>query len=74
MYDYMRVQGSILANSLDPFYTPSALLNAKTTSLGLQYELGLANLALVTENSTSIKNSAFSIFISAPIKFKKGKK
>ncbi len=44
MYDYMRVQGSILANSLDPFYTPSALLNAKTTSLGLQYEAALGDI------------------------------
>ena len=44
MYDYMRVQGSILANSLDPFYTPSALLNAKTTSLGLQYEAALGDV------------------------------
>ena len=49
-------------------------INLQEYRLGLQYELGLANLALVTENSTSIKNSAFSIFISAPIKFKKGKK
>jgi len=44
MYDYMRVQGSILANSLDPFYTPSSLLNAKTTSLGLQYEAALGDV------------------------------
>jgi hypothetical protein len=44
MYDYLRVQGSILANSLDPFYTPSALLNAKTTSLGLQYEAALGDI------------------------------
>ena len=44
MYDYMRVQGSILANSLNPFYTPSALLNAKTTSLGLQYEAALGDV------------------------------
>ncbi|MFZ4548560.1 MAG: outer membrane beta-barrel protein [Bacteroidales bacterium] len=41
--------------------------------LGLQYELGMANLALITENSTSIKNSAFSIFLSYPFN-KKGKK
>ena len=44
MYDYMRVQGSILANSFDPFYTPSSLLNAKTTSLGLQYEAALGDI------------------------------
>ena len=44
MYDYLRVQGSILANSFDPFYTPSALLNAKTTSLGLQYEAALGDI------------------------------
>jgi hypothetical protein len=43
MYDYLRVQGSILVNSFDPFYTPSALLNAKTTSLGLQYEAALGD-------------------------------
>jgi len=43
MYDYMRVQGSILANSFDSFYTPSSLLNAKTTSLGLQYEAALGD-------------------------------
>ncbi|NDB86929.1 MAG: hypothetical protein EB127_30215, partial [Alphaproteobacteria bacterium] len=36
MYDYMRVQGSLLARSLDPVYIPNSLLNAKTTSLGLQ--------------------------------------
>ena len=44
MYDYLRVQGSILSNSLNPFYTPSALLNAKTTSLGLQYEAALGDI------------------------------
>jgi hypothetical protein len=44
MYDYLRVQGSILANSLDPFYTPGALLNAKTTSLGIQYEAALGDI------------------------------
>lgn len=44
MYDYLRVQGSILAKSLDPFYTPSTLLNAKTTSLGLQYEAALGDV------------------------------
>jgi hypothetical protein len=44
MYDYMRVQGSILGNSLDSFYTPSALLSAKTTSLGLQYEAALGDV------------------------------
>jgi len=43
MYDYMRVQGSILVNSFDAFYTPSTLLNAKTTSLGLQYEAALGD-------------------------------
>jgi hypothetical protein len=43
MYDYMRVQGSILANSFDPFYTPSSLLKAKATSLSLQYEAALGD-------------------------------
>lgn len=44
MYDYMRVQGSLLGKSLDPFYTPSSLLNAKTTSMGLQYEAALGDV------------------------------
>jgi hypothetical protein len=44
MYDYMRVQGSLLARSLDPVYTPNSLLNAKTTSLGLQYEAALGDV------------------------------
>jgi hypothetical protein len=44
MYDYLRVQGSVLSNSLNPFYTPSALLNAKTTSLGIQYEAALGDI------------------------------
>ena len=43
MYDYLRVQGSILVNSFDPFYTPSSLLNAKSTSLNLQYEAALGD-------------------------------
>jgi hypothetical protein len=43
MYDYLRVQGSILVNSFDPFYTPSSLLNAKATSLNLQYEAALGD-------------------------------
>jgi len=38
---------------------------------GLQYELGLSNLALVTENSSSIKNRSFSIFWSENIGKKK---
>ena len=44
MYDYLRVQAEILGNSLDPFYTPSALLEAKATSLGLQYEAALGDI------------------------------
>jgi hypothetical protein len=43
MYDYMRVQGNLLAKSLDPIYTPNTLLNAKITSLGLQYEAALGD-------------------------------
>jgi hypothetical protein len=41
---------------------------------GLKYELGLSNLALVTENSSSIKNRALSIFYSVPFEFGKKKK
>lgn len=44
MYDYMRVQAGLLGKSLDPFYTPSALLEAKTTSIGVQYEAALGDI------------------------------
>ncbi len=44
MYDYMRVQGSLLLNSLNPFYTPSALLKYKPTSLGFTYEAALGDI------------------------------
>ena len=43
MYDYMRVQGKILANSWDSFYTPSALLDHRGTSLGFSYEAALGD-------------------------------
>jgi len=68
MYDHLRVEGSILANSLDPFYTPSALLNAKTTSLGLQYEAALGDiynrsLAATGNITNSYKGTAQSLTI-----------
>lgn len=44
MYDYMRVQANVLANSLDPTYTPSAVLKNKSTSLGIQYEAALGDI------------------------------
>jgi len=44
MYDYIRVQASVLANSLDPIYMPSALLKNKSTSLGIQYEAALGDV------------------------------
>jgi hypothetical protein len=43
MYDYMRVEGSILANSWNPIYTPSALLDYKGSSLGFSYEAALGD-------------------------------
>jgi len=44
MYDYMRVQASVLANSLNPTYTPSSILKNKSTSLGIQYEAALGDV------------------------------
>jgi hypothetical protein len=44
VYDYLRVEANVLLNSLNPFYTPSALLQAKTTSLGRQYEAALGDI------------------------------
>jgi hypothetical protein len=44
MYDYMRVQGKLLANSWDSFYTPSTLLDYKGTSLGFSYEAALGDI------------------------------
>ena len=68
MFDHLRVEGSILANSLDPFYTPSALLQAKTTSLGLQYEAALGDiynrsLAATGNITNSYKGTAQSLTI-----------
>jgi len=44
MYDYMRVQGKLLLNSWDSFYTPSSLLEYKGTSLGFKYEAALGDI------------------------------
>jgi hypothetical protein len=44
MYDYMRVEGNVLGNSLNPIYTPSALLQNKSTSLGFTYEAALGDI------------------------------
>lgn len=44
VYDLLRVEAKVLLNSLDPFYTPSALLQAKTTSMGRQYEAALGDI------------------------------
>jgi len=44
MYDYIRVEGSVLGNSLNPIYTPSALLPYKSTSLGFNYEAALGDI------------------------------
>lgn len=42
--------------------------------IGLQYGLGIANLALVTDNDSSIKNRSFSLFWSYPFNLGKKKK
>jgi len=42
--------------------------------VGLQYGLGLSNLALITDDDSSIKNRSFSLFWSYPFEFAKKKK
>jgi hypothetical protein len=44
MYDYMRVQASVLANSADPLYTSSSVLAFKGASYGFQYEAALGDI------------------------------
>ena len=43
MYDRFRVEGTLLANQFNSFYTPSKLLDYKGTSLGYQYEAALGD-------------------------------
>jgi len=43
MYDRLRVEGSLLANQYNSFYTPSSLLKYKGTSIGFQNEAALGD-------------------------------
>lgn len=68
MYDYIRVQASVLANSLNPTFIPSAILKNKSTSLGIQYEAALGDvynrsLAATGNIVNSYKGTALSLEI-----------